>query len=185
MRRHGFTLIELIVVIAIIAILAAIVAPRAFLAIEKSKVAKAYMDYRAVKGGCMSLNSDTGSWPHGYNSAVRVIDSDLMVDASGLSDWDGPYMDGFKGMNPWSGTYYFTTNFNSSGGPNAELSIEFENRCFPNGPNGGCPIPDTSKVRIDTTLDDGCITSGAVQVTPWGDFHWELVRDICPGTSCW
>jgi len=38
--RRSFTLIELIVVIAIIAILAAIIAPNAFRAIEKAKVAE-------------------------------------------------------------------------------------------------------------------------------------------------
>ncbi|MEW9096326.1 MAG: prepilin-type N-terminal cleavage/methylation domain-containing protein [Clostridiaceae bacterium] len=42
--KKAFTLVELLVVIAIIAILAAIVAPKAFTAIEKSKVSRTLSD---------------------------------------------------------------------------------------------------------------------------------------------
>ena len=67
MKIHlrGFTLIELIVVIAIIAILAAIIAPNAFRAIEKSKIAKTQEDLKAIKTGVMALYSDTGKFPNG------------------------------------------------------------------------------------------------------------------------
>jgi general secretion pathway protein G len=187
MRKQGFTLIELIVVIAIIAILAAVIAPRAFQSIEKAKVAKAVTDYKAIKAGCMSLYGDTGNLPHGYNSQVPAYTSDLMVNASGWRNWDGPYMNGFKGMHPWGGTYYFTTNYNlnPADGSAFELSIELENRCFGNNTNSGCPMPDPSGDRIDLALDDGNRTSGNVQKTSWGDWHWALYWDICPTSSCW
>jgi type II secretion system protein G len=185
MRSHGFTLIELIVVIAIIAILAAVIAPQAFVAIEKSKVAKAYTDFKGIKAGCLSLNADTGNWPHGYNSAVQVHNSDIMVDASNWTNWNGPYLDGFKGNTPWRGTYFFTTNADMGRGAQFELAIEFENRCFPNGPNGGCPIPLTSTDKIDANLDDGNRSTGDVQIVPWADLHWALVWDLCPASSCW
>ena len=55
--RRGFTLVELLVVIAIIGILAAIIAPNAFKAIEKGKVAAAEADYKAIKAAAPTLNA--------------------------------------------------------------------------------------------------------------------------------
>jgi general secretion pathway protein G len=185
MKKHGFTLIELVVAIAIIAILAAVIAPKAYVAVEKSKVAKAFTDFKGIRAGCMSLYSDTGNWPHGGNSVVRVVDSDLMDDVSNWKGWDGPYLDNFVGNTPWRGTYMFTTNADMGRGPQFELCLEFENRCFPNGPNSGCPIPLSSVDRIDKTLDDGNRTTGEVQIVPWGDFQWVLQWDFCPTNSCW
>ncbi len=185
MRKHGFTLIELIVVIAIIAILAAVIAPNAFRAVEKSKITKAITDFKAIKAGCLELYADTGNWPHGGNSAVRIIDSDLMKNVSNWTNWNGPYMDNFKGNTPWRGTYYFTTNGEMGRGPQYELAIEFENRCFPNGPNGGCPIPVSSSDKIDAMLDDGNQSTGDVQIVPWNDLHWALQWDFCQNSSCW
>ncbi|MCX5707766.1 MAG: hypothetical protein NTY14_02090 [Candidatus Omnitrophica bacterium] len=75
-------------------------------------------------------------------------------------------------MNPAQGAAY-------------ELAIEFEDRCFPNGPNGGCPIPKSSTDRIDATLDDGNRSTGEVQIVPWNDLHWALQWDFCPTSSCW
>ncbi len=185
MKRWGFTLVELIVVIAIIAVLAAVVAPAAFRTVEKSKIAKAVSDFKAIKAGVADLFADTGNKPHGYNSQVRIVDSDLMRNASGYANWDGPYMDRFPGNHPWRGTYYFTTNGNMGRGPGYEFAIEFENRCFPNGPNGGCPIPVPSSDRIDAMLDDGNQSTGEVQIVPWTDLHWALEWDVCPVASCW
>lgn len=50
--ERGFTLVELLVVIAIIGILAVIILPSVLEAIEKSKVAAAEADYRAIRARC-------------------------------------------------------------------------------------------------------------------------------------
>ncbi|MDD2702767.1 MAG: type II secretion system protein, partial [Candidatus Omnitrophica bacterium] len=59
----GFTLIELIVVIAIISVLSAIIAPNAFRAIEKAKLARVEADAKAIKTAAFSMYADTGMWP--------------------------------------------------------------------------------------------------------------------------
>jgi general secretion pathway protein G len=187
MRVRGFTLVELIVVIAIIAVLASVIAPQAYRAVEKAKITKAYTDYKVMHTATYALHADTGFWPHGGNSAERAINSDLMRNASGYTGWNGPYMEKFSGAHPWGGVYMFTTNANLGRLSGGELAVEFENLCFPNGPNSGCNIPLASQTIIDKTLDDGNITTGEVQRVSWGDFHWVLIWDKCPVgvTACW
>lgn len=90
--KKGFTLVELLVVIAIIAILAAIIAPNAFKAIEKSKVATAEADYKAIKTAALGYYSDNGTWT--TNSALLVSSSN-----------NGPYLEKWKEKNPWNGNY--------------------------------------------------------------------------------
>lgn len=99
--KKGFTLVELLVVIAIIAILAAIIAPNAFKAIEKSKVATAESDYKAIKTAALSYYGDTGKWP--ANSA------DLVKEPNSINGWNGPYLEKWPTKNPWGGTYTFGT----------------------------------------------------------------------------
>ncbi|GAA0717701.1 prepilin-type N-terminal cleavage/methylation domain-containing protein [Clostridium malenominatum] len=94
--KKGFTLVELLVVIAIIAILAAIIAPNAFKAIEKSKVATAESDYRAVKTATLNYYADTGKWP----ASMDNLTSDPPV-----AGWNGSYLEKLPSKNPWGGTY--------------------------------------------------------------------------------
>jgi general secretion pathway protein G len=91
---RSFALIELIVVIAIIAILAAIIAPNAFRAIEKSRVARTAADMNAIKTATLSYYTDTGQWPipPGGGSQYILGDHPLLVD-NGVFGWDGPYLD--------------------------------------------------------------------------------------------
>ena len=102
MRYKGFTLIELIVVIAIIAILASIIAPNAFRAIEKSKIARVAQDSKVIKTAAYAMYGDTGMWP-GSNWNDDPLDP-LMDSAQGegfvfkgtkanmSASWDGPYL---------------------------------------------------------------------------------------------
>lgn len=114
MRRvkKGFTLVELLVVIAIIAILAAIIAPNAFKAIEKSKVATAESDYRAVKTATLGYYSDMGKWPAVVSGGSGVTETGLFVtgkkadnNAIDTANWNGPYLEKWPSKNPWGGSY--------------------------------------------------------------------------------
>ncbi|MCF7907694.1 MAG: type II secretion system protein GspG [Candidatus Omnitrophica bacterium] len=200
--KKSFTLIELIVVIAIIAILAAIIAPNAFKAIEKAKVAKAIADFKAMKTACGSLYADTGKWPHGGDSEGRVIESHLIrnptrawpsttpPDLTGdWPGWDGPYLDQKSGVHPWGGIYTFTTNTNRRRQPtdpagDIELCVEFEDYCYPDGPNN-CSLPLASAKRIDAVIDDGNVTTGYFQHPGGTDAVWVMQWDFCSTYSCW
>lgn len=187
MLRGSFTLIELIVVIAIIAILAAVIAPSAFRAIEKGKVSAAIADFRAVKTAVYSLYSDTGNWVTDGRTARYIYlyqSNDLITNFSSWDGWDGPYLEKPKTQHPWAGRYAMCGNCNWIVLPGVgtwnHMILEFEDWCYPGGPNGGCPIPLTSGQKIDETMDDSSLTTG--EFWSYGgranDYHWVLVKDI-------
>lgn len=100
----GFTLVELLVVIAIISILAAIVVPNTFNAIEKSKVAAAEADYKAIKAATLNYYTDIGEWP---KHQTTNSDPGFTTNVENKTGWNGPYMERWKGKNPWGGEYKF------------------------------------------------------------------------------
>ncbi|OQX52653.1 MAG: hypothetical protein B5M48_04825 [Candidatus Omnitrophica bacterium 4484_213] len=182
MKKRGFTLIELIVVIAIIGVLAAIIAPNAFRAIEKAKCCQGVADFKAIKVASGALYADTGFWPHG--GWTRVDRSNLVENVDGWSGWDGPYLEATKGYHPWNGTYFFDTFWNWGRGPEIELTLEFEDACYPDGPNGGCPVPYSSARIMDRMMDDGRPDTGCI--IGWGGDLTTIIRwDFCATQYCW
>jgi general secretion pathway protein G len=63
MRRHGFTLIEMLVVMAIMATLLSIAAPRYFASMERAKDATLHTDLRVMREAIDKFHADTGAWP--------------------------------------------------------------------------------------------------------------------------
>lgn len=119
---NGFTLIELIVVIAVIGILAAIIAPNAFKAIEKAKIARTSADMKTIKTSVLNYYADTGRWPACHY--INTINSPLLTN-DGVVGWNGPYLEKIA-MSPLSrqpavggcpvfGYYYVWWNRSSSG----------------------------------------------------------------------
>jgi general secretion pathway protein G len=108
--EKGFTLVELLVVIAIIGILAAIIAPNAFRAIEKGKVAAAEADYKAIKAAALNAYTDTGLWPPSSDSAGEdpgLVNSSEWESLPSDSGWNGPYLERWPSKNPWGGDYTY------------------------------------------------------------------------------
>jgi len=73
----------------------------------------------------------------------------------------------------------FTTNMPIKQKPTDNpypLVVEFENRCFPNGPNEKCAISEKSGEKIDTLIDDGDFDNGSFRKSPgrFTYFHWVL-----------
>ncbi|MBU2251384.1 MAG: type II secretion system protein GspG, partial [Candidatus Omnitrophica bacterium] len=172
-----FTLIELIVVIAIIAILAAIIAPNAFKAIEKAKVARAFADWKAIKAACGAFYADSGKWPGtATTGARRIEDAGLITNSTNVVGWDGPYLE--KAIaHPWGGMYWISRNVNyktptgwSLRGEDSDLpdlDMEMGNDCYfslgSTASEFNCQVPAASALFIDEKLDDGNISTGIVR----------------------
>ncbi|MCL5780015.1 MAG: prepilin-type N-terminal cleavage/methylation domain-containing protein [Firmicutes bacterium] len=110
-NQKGFTLVELLVVIAIIGILAAVIAPNAFKAIKKGKVAAAEADYKAIKAAALNFYTDLGKWSDSKTDGTDpgfVSNPFSSTNSSNdYKNWNGPYLERWPSKNPWGGKYYY------------------------------------------------------------------------------
>ena len=183
MRQRAFTLIELIVVIAIIAILASIIAPNAFRAIEKSKIARIVEDSKVVKTAAYAMYGDTGLWPGSnwpddptdplYNAAQGEGFVFKGTNVKMPDSWDGPYISKWP-INPWGGQYWWDYNEVDQNGDviGQEHVLWLDN----SQSNTGKRIPFSAQLKIDQTLDDGNLSSGRIQVWQAPNFGYILVQ---------
>jgi general secretion pathway protein G len=100
-KRHGFTLVEILLVVTIIGILAALVIPKLAGRGEDAKKHKAYSD---VNGGIKTVlgmyEVDNGGYPRTLN--------DLIQQPSDSKAWKGPYFDPPQvPVDPWEHPYVY------------------------------------------------------------------------------
>lgn len=152
MKRRGFTLIELIVVIAIIAVLSSIIAPNAFRAIEKAKVARFCEDYRAAKAGIYAFYADTGTWPCDDDNMGNALITggpsgacDAVANYRDRPGWDGPYIDKLS-TPPWNPAAWVAVSWFRWRSMGALGSFCYENGLTP-------PLPLSAMASIENVQD--------------------------------
>lgn len=99
--EEGFTLIELVAVVIIIGLLAALVGPRLFGKVSKSKQVAAQAQIEMLGVALDSFRLDIGHYPT-TDESLQVLQAN-----PGLDRWDGPYLKKDIPQDPWGGAYAY------------------------------------------------------------------------------
>lgn len=102
-NRHGFTLIELMLVVVIIGALVAMVMPRLAGRSEQAKVGAAQADITAnIATGLKMYELDNGKYPSGEDGGLQA----LVTKPGNAGNWNGPYIEK-KPTDPWGREYVY------------------------------------------------------------------------------
>src|SRR5205814_2112225 len=101
-KQGGFTLIELVVVLTILAMLAALVVPKLFKNVDKSKVNATKAQISALEQALDAYRLDVGSYP----TTQQGLEA-LRIKPAGAEHWDGPYLPKDVPMDPWGHAYAY------------------------------------------------------------------------------
>ncbi len=101
-KEQGFTLIELLIVMVILGLLAALVGPRMFGKVGKSRQKAAYAQISLFETALDIYRLDIGKYPTTEEGlqALRVKPDDV-------EKWDGPYLPKDVPLDPWGNSYAY------------------------------------------------------------------------------
>ena len=74
--RQGFSLLEILVVLAIIAMLAAVVGPRLFAQLDRSKTTTARLQIRSIEAALETMRLDIGRLPTQQEGLALLMQAD-------------------------------------------------------------------------------------------------------------
>jgi general secretion pathway protein G len=100
--NRGFTLIELLIVMVILGLLAALVGPRMFGKVGKSRQRAAKAQITLFETALDTYRLDTSKYPT-TNQGLEA----LRTRPSGVERWDGPYLPKAVPMDPWGHPYEY------------------------------------------------------------------------------
>ena len=100
--RHGFTLLELLVVMVIIGLLAAYVGPKYFSQVGKSEVKTARAQIVGLEKALEQYRLDVGIFPTTEQGLAALI-----TRPADSARWDGPYLSKGLPLDPWGHPYQY------------------------------------------------------------------------------
>ncbi|WP_426041897.1 type II secretion system major pseudopilin GspG [Brevundimonas sp. TWP2-3-4b1] len=102
--RAGYSLLEILVVLAIIALIAAVVGPRLFAQLDRSKTTTARLQIRSLEAALETMQLDIGRFPTPQEGLGLLV----AADPQQVSGWYGPYLDKALPSDPWGRPYVYT-----------------------------------------------------------------------------
>jgi general secretion pathway protein G len=101
--KRGYSLLEILIVLSIIALIAALVGPRLFAQLDKSKVTAAKVQMKSLKSALETKKHDIGRFPTQQEGLVLLS----QAPGDGVSNWSGPYLSGQLPKDPWGRDYIY------------------------------------------------------------------------------
>lgn len=102
--RHGFTLIEVVVVIVILVTLASVATPLYLNYIKKANVGAARTQLKMIEDALTGYRLDMGSYPSSDTGLQALVEN---VDNS--EKWEGPYIKPAVPKDPWGNDYVYAS----------------------------------------------------------------------------
>ena len=99
-NKHGFTIVELLVVILIISMLAVFVAPRMFSSLGKAKADIARAKMANIESAIGLFYIHCGLYPTGLEELIEAPDEFE-------EKWKGPYLKRSELLDPWENPYIY------------------------------------------------------------------------------
>lgn len=101
--REGYSLLEILVVLAIIALIAAVVGPRLFAQLDRTKTQTARLQIRSLEAAVETMRLDIGRLPTEQEGLALLMEADPQT----VSGWYGPYLDKALPADPWGRPYIY------------------------------------------------------------------------------
>ena len=101
-KERGFTLVELLIVMVIVGLLAALVGPKMFGKVSKSKQKAAKAQMSLFETALDTYRLDVGSYPT-TDMGLQA----LRTAPDGIERWDGPYLSKEVPPDPWGNAYQY------------------------------------------------------------------------------
>lgn len=112
--RAGYSMLEILVVLAIIGLIAAVVGPRLFTQLDKSKTQTARLQIRSLEAALETMRIDIGRLPTEQEGIALL----MQANPEQAPGWSGPYLDKDLPPDPWGRPYiYVAPEASTSGAP--------------------------------------------------------------------
>lgn len=109
-------MLEILVVLAIIGLIAAVVGPRLFIQLDKSKSQTARLQIRSLEAALETMRIDIGRLPTEQEGLVLLV----QANPEQAPGWSGPYLDKDLPQDPWGRPYIYVAPAPSTSGAPAE-----------------------------------------------------------------
>lgn len=121
-QDEGYSLLEILVALSIIAALTALVAPRLFGQVDRSKVVTTRAQAKQLKQTLQLLQLDIGRFPTS-DEGLALLQSPMGEDER----WQGPYLDGDIPMDAWGNPFVYVPPSQSPTGAPTVYSLGADN----------------------------------------------------------